>query len=78
MIKKGEIEDDHTLDNVEEKEDWVEQDARERISESLFSGASHLNKQRSRGINSSARTDKIIKLILLLFVLSAVCWYLYS
>lgn len=77
MIEKGEIADDNSLSDFSESEDWVELEARERISESLFSNATHINRQRSRGIDSSTRTDRIIKLIIVLMVLCAIAWYLY-
>lgn len=75
MIRKGEIEGE--IEEIK-KEDWVESEARERISRSLFSHTDHLNSQRRKGMDKQARTDKTIKLIIMLMALIAISWYLYG
>lgn len=81
MIAAGEIEGELPEAPSEEQEaklsSYIGYDASERVRGTFYYGTEHLQRQREQGIDAADRTQRIIRLLLVLMALGFVIWYFF-
>ena len=81
MIEAGELDPDAELPEALTKEEGAgsssSYDSSEQIRGAFIHSARHLSRQHKRGITSSDRDQRIIKLMLTLMVLGLVFWFFF-